>query len=88
MITQLLDISIVLNLSLAFFNLIPIGPLDGQHMLARLLPRDTSIRFSLWNAQYGGLVLMGAIIADQLFKLNLLRTIILTPVSLVYSVIM
>ena len=34
-----------LNLVLAFFNLIPIPPLDGSHVLYQLLPPATGLRF-------------------------------------------
>ncbi len=82
-IYTILQISIVMNLSLAFFNLIPLGPLDGHSILARLLPLRTSLRFSAWNLQYGGVILFGVILADSLLKLNILRTVIGLPVALV-----
>jgi len=34
-----------INLLLAFFNLLPIPPLDGSHVVAHLLPPDLSIRY-------------------------------------------
>lgn len=34
-----------LNLILAFFNLIPIPPLDGSHVVYQLLPRDLAVRY-------------------------------------------
>jgi Zn-dependent protease len=47
-----------INLILAFFNLIPIPPLDGSHVLAHLLPRDMQLQYRLVG-QYGILILMG-----------------------------
>jgi Zn-dependent protease len=46
-----------LNLILAFFNLIPIPPLDGSHVLAHLLPQELAFRYRRMG-QYGILILM------------------------------
>ena len=40
-ILKMLEIIIGLNLALAVFNLIPINPLDGSHILKALLPRKS-----------------------------------------------
>ena len=40
---------ILINLVLAFFNLIPIPPLDGSHVLFHVLPRPIAV----WYAQVG-----------------------------------
>jgi Zn-dependent protease len=42
----------VVNLSLALFNLIPIFPLDGSHVLFNLLP-DSTIEFKKFMISYG-----------------------------------
>lgn len=55
---QTLDYAIFINLILAFFNLIPIPPLDGSHVLAHLLPRSLQLRYRQFG-QYGILALMG-----------------------------
>jgi Zn-dependent protease len=36
---------IFLNVALAIFNLIPIPPLDGSHLLANILPNETAFRY-------------------------------------------
>jgi Zn-dependent protease len=53
-----LEYGILINLILAFFNLIPIPPLDGSHVVAHLLPKELAVRFRHLG-QYGILALMG-----------------------------
>jgi len=53
-----LDYAIFINLILAFFNLVPIPPLDGSHVLAHALPQHLADRYRQFG-QYGILALMG-----------------------------
>ena len=50
--------ALFINLILAFFNLIPIPPLDGSHVVAHLLPDELALTYRRMG-QYGILVLMG-----------------------------
>ena len=52
--------AVFINLILAFFNLIPVPPLDGSHVLAHLLPPDLALRYRHFG-KYGVLALMGII---------------------------
>jgi Zn-dependent protease len=38
-------VGITLNVSLAVFNMLPIPPLDGSHILANILPDDLAVRY-------------------------------------------
>jgi Zn-dependent protease len=55
-----LDYAIYINLILAFFNLIPIPPLDGSHVVAHLLPRGIADGYREIG-RYGLLVVMAMI---------------------------
>lgn len=62
-ISTILRFFIIINLSLAYFNLIPVHPLDGGKILARFLPEN----INQWledNSQIIGLSLFVLIIAD------------------------
>lgn len=52
-----LDYAIFINLILAFFNLIPIPPLDGSHVVAHLLPAEWAERYRELG-RYGLLIVM------------------------------
>jgi Zn-dependent proteases len=50
------------NLSLAFFNMLPIGPLDGHWVIQALLPRNQAEAYYRWNVAYGGLIFLGLVL--------------------------
>jgi len=54
------QMAILINLVLAFFNLLPIPPLDGSHVVAHILPEGVARRYRDFG-QYGILALMGII---------------------------
>jgi Zn-dependent protease len=66
---------IFLNLILAFFNLIPIPPLDGSHVVAHLLPPRLAASYRNFG-RYGILALMGIV-----FFLPGVLDVLLTPVD-------
>lgn len=49
---------VLINLVLAFFNLIPVPPLDGSHVLYHLLPRSVAEHYRRVG-RYGTLILLG-----------------------------
>ncbi len=46
------------NFVLCIFNLIPLFPLDGHHILRELLPPSSQQGFTRWQMQYGRFALM------------------------------
>lgn len=71
---------IFLNLLLAFFNLIPVPPLDGSKVLGMFLSDQAYFK---WTAQErkGMLYLFAIIIGSNLLGLNLIGKLILPPVG-------
>ncbi|MGF1608161.1 MAG: site-2 protease family protein [Kiloniellales bacterium] len=82
---QTLYNSILLNLVLAVFNMLPLPPLDGGRVAIGLLPRELALPLARLE-RYGFLILIGLIfilplIGAQLgFDLNLFFVIVWTPV--------
>lgn len=50
---------IMLNIFLAFFNLVPIPPLDGSKILPRLLPRSLELKYEQFRAYFERNVALG-----------------------------
>lgn len=69
-----------MNISLCFFNLLPIPPLDGGAVLARILPRSAEGFLAALN-QYGFMILLALVMLP--FQGGTLLGFILTPARLV-----
>jgi len=54
----LLEQIVLVNVFIAFFNLIPVPPLDGSHVLANLLPVDAARAYGRVFGRYGFLILI------------------------------
>jgi len=53
-----LQTGVLINLALAFFNLIPIPPLDGHHILLGLLPPQWAQQYAKINHTHGMILLL------------------------------
>ena len=63
--TLMVRYSLFINLVLAFFNLIPIPPLDGSKILAGLLPDSALVHYARFQ-HLGPFVLLGLIVLGRL----------------------
>ena len=54
----LLKLFIIINFNLFLFNLIPLGPLDGNSVFPHFLPTNLRIRYQHWNFRYGSYALI------------------------------
>jgi len=77
-----LRLSVMINLGLSFFNLLPIPPLDGSHILLGLLPAD-KVGPYLRFIQHAPKVLFGLLIAEWVLHIPLFSAII-TPIWIPY----
>jgi len=53
--------AVLCGLILAFFNYIPVYPLDGSHVLVGLLPTETATRLEMWYRRFGMFLLIAII---------------------------
>jgi Zn-dependent protease len=79
---QMLQISVLYNSLLLFFNLIPIPPLDGSHVLAHFLPPAVALQYKRIS-RFGLLILVGLLS----FGGNVLN-VLLSPVGLMVHALM
>ena len=76
-----LNYFIVINIFLALFNLLPIPPFDGSHILEGLLPRSLAVHFGKLQ-QVGMLLLVGLIAVTWAFPdSGIIENVVLPPVE-------
>ena len=64
-IARLVFFGVRINIILGMFNLLPIPPLDGSHVLTYLLPYPLSVRYQK-IARYGILIVLILVVTDTL----------------------
>ncbi len=60
-------LSVIMNVSLAIFNMVPIPPLDGSKVLAHFLPPNQAFAFAKLE-RYGFLILMALIMTGAIHR--------------------
>lgn len=58
LIASIIPLMIMMNISLAIFNLVPVFPLDGEKILHGILPTELALEYSRAMHQYGTLILI------------------------------
>jgi Zn-dependent protease len=77
LLMAVLFFGVVINVGLGIFNLIPLFPLDGSHILSNMLPYEQRRKYEEFN-RYAPFVILGLV----LFGGGLLSNIIWVPVDL------
>ncbi|MFB3894254.1 MAG: site-2 protease family protein [Phycisphaerae bacterium] len=80
---MLLAYTMVANVGLCVFNLIPLHPLDGSHILQELLPFHLHHRYIFWQARYGMPLLAILIFGPKL--LAILNIHVFDPVGFILN---
>ena len=62
----LLKLFIIINFNLFLFNLIPLGPLDGNSVFPHFLPPNLRKHYQHWNFRYGYYALIGLVLLSIL----------------------
>lgn len=81
MIANVMLLAAMINFVLCFFNLIPLFPLDGHHILRELLPANMRYGYMHWQVQYGQIILLILVFAPMVM------TGMTSPLSLIFHYI-
>jgi len=84
-IVVLLSMGVQLNVLLAVFNLVPLPPLDGSHVVEWALPSGMGHRYMATIAPYGGFILLALVMSGALW--TVLSPVREAIVGLLYSLV-
>lgn len=70
---------LLMNIGLGLFNLLPIPPLDGSHVLESLLPYNALVKYRQIE-RYAPIVLLGVFFADQFLHLRIFSRLLGYPI--------
>ena len=86
LVPQMALMVVYLNLLLAFFNLIPVPPLDGSKVLGIFLSDRAYYQWTLQEKK-GMIILVGVILISNLFGLNLIGRLVMPVVSSIMHIL-
>jgi Zn-dependent protease len=69
---------ILMNIGLGLFNLLPLPPLDGSHVLENLLPPGAGQKYREYS-RYGPFILIGIVLLDNFAHTGIISRILIGP---------
>ncbi len=78
-LAQVLTMAVFYNVALALFNLLPIHPLDGSHVLKGLLPTRIAIEMARYDRVMMYL-LFAVITVDAIFRTRIIGHLLMAPI--------
>ena len=69
------------NLAMCFFNLLPLFPLDGHHIVRELLPTETQRGFMQWQIRFGAPLLLVLLIGPRLLTILTHGSTLINPLG-------
>ena len=70
-----------MNLGLGLFNLLPIPPLDGSHILENLLPLRAAQNYREFG-RYGPIIILAIVMLDNFAHTGILNRVLIGPMKL------
>ena len=78
---------VLFNTALGLFNLLPIPPLDGSHVLENILPPKASIRYREIG-RFAPLILFGILMADRFLHIGIVGKLLDAPIRILIRLFM
>ena len=76
---KILIYMILMNTGLGLFNLLPVPPLDGSHVMENILPPHVSVKYRQIG-RYAPFILIGILLIDNFLHINILGRIFAYPI--------
>lgn len=83
----MLLITMRVNIALCMFNLLPLFPLDGHHIMREMLPPRMQAPFMQWQMRFGAKVLLALLFGPHLLSMLSGGKIYFHPVGTVISIV-